>query len=52
MSVSNDWLDTQTKAQLEKNPPEKLAPPVVARYSLVLLERGSDSQRVDRTLRA
>ena len=52
MSNSNDWLDTQTKAQLERSPPDKLAPPVVAGYSLVLLERGCDIQRVDRTLRA
>jgi hypothetical protein len=50
MSDPNDWLDTQTKAQLAACPPEKLAPPTVAGYSLVLLERGPDRRRVDGTL--
>ena len=50
MSEPNDWLDTQTKAQLGACPPEKLAPPTVAGYSLVLLERGPDRRRVDETL--
>jgi len=51
MSDSNDWLKTQTKAQLQKLPPDKLAPAVVAGYSLVLLERGPDRERVLATLR-
>ena len=50
MSEPNDWLDTQTKAQLAACPPEKLAPPTVAGYSLVLLEPGPDRRRVDETL--
>jgi hypothetical protein len=52
MSDSSDWLDTQTKAQLAESPPDKLAPPVVAGFSLVLLERGPDRRRVDQTLQA
>jgi hypothetical protein len=52
MSKSTDWLDTQTKAQLQKSPPDKLAPPVVGGYSLVLLERGTDRERVFRTIQA
>jgi hypothetical protein len=51
MSEPIDWLDTQTKEQLEPCPPQKLAPPVVAGYSLILLEQGPDPQRMDRTLR-
>jgi hypothetical protein len=48
---STDWLDTQTKAQLAAEPPEKLAPPTVGGFSLVLLERGADIERVDEALR-
>ena len=32
-----DWLDTETKALLQRSPPEKLAPPDTATFSLVLL---------------
>ncbi len=32
-----DWLDTETKALLQRSPPEKLAPPDTASFSLVLL---------------
>jgi hypothetical protein len=52
MSKQVDWLDTETQAQLAALPPEKLAPPAVAGFSLVLLERGKNAERVDRTLRA
>ncbi len=31
------WLDTETKALLQKSPPKKLAPPDTAMFSLVLL---------------
>ena len=31
------WLDTETKALLQKSPPKKLAPPDTAAFSLVLL---------------
>ncbi|HTQ39204.1 MAG TPA: hypothetical protein VMJ32_09245 [Pirellulales bacterium] len=47
-----NWLDTQTKAQLQKSPPDKLAPPAVDGYSLVLLERGTDRERVYKTIEA
>ncbi len=52
MANSTDWLDTQTKAQLQKNPPDKFAPPVVDGYSLILLERGTDSERIYRTIQS
>ncbi len=52
MTESNDWLDLQTQEQLAACPPEKLAPPTVAGYSLVLLERGYDRARIDRTLQS
>ena len=32
-----DWLDTETKALLQRLPPEKLAPPDTATFTLVLL---------------
>jgi hypothetical protein len=32
-----DWLDTETKALLQRSPPEKLAPPDTATFALVLL---------------
>ncbi|MGO8690201.1 MAG: hypothetical protein ACLQLG_11245 [Thermoguttaceae bacterium] len=38
-----DWLDTETKALLQKLPPEKLAPPDTTAFTLVLLAvRGQD----------
>lgn len=52
MPDSSDWLAPQTKAQLCKDPPDKLAPPDVDGYSLVLLERGTDHPRVDHALHA
>jgi len=52
MFESEDWLDAETKAQLASNPPNKLAPPAVGGYTLVLLERGYNRQRVNRTLAA
>ena len=33
----NSWLDTETKAILQKTPPHKLAPPKIKGYTLVLL---------------
>jgi len=52
MSDSTDWLDAQTKAHLQKVPPDRLAPATVIGYSLVLLERGSDHERVRAVLGA
>ena len=38
-----DWLDTETKALLQRSPPEKLVPPDTATFALVLLAvRGHD----------
>jgi hypothetical protein len=51
MSDSCDWLDTQTKAELQGSPPRKTAPPTEAGFSVVLLSRGDSAQRVDRVLR-
>ena len=33
----NHWLDTETKAILQKSPPDKLAPPTTKGFSLILL---------------
>ena len=52
MSDSAEWLDAQTKAYLQKDPPDKLAPPDVDGFTLVLLERGADYERVDLAIRA
>jgi hypothetical protein len=35
-----DWLDTKTKALLQRSPPEKLAPPGTATFALILLAVG------------
>ena len=40
------WLDTQTKAILQGCPPEKLAPPDIAEFSLVLIETGEHPDRL------
>jgi hypothetical protein len=38
-----DWLDTETRALLQRSPPEKLAPPDTTAFALVLLaDRGHD----------
>lgn len=47
MSDSCDWLDTQTKAELQGNPPPKFAPSAEAAFSIILLTRGRDNHRVD-----
>ena len=48
--MQNDWLDTETQAMLQRQPPQKLAPPTTACFALVLLERGADSKLVVRAL--
>ena len=45
-----DWLDTETKAILEKVPSEKLAPTAVAGFSLVLLYCESESEKLPRAV--
>ena len=47
---ADDWLDTETQAQLAASPPEKLAPPTVSGYSLILLDIGPNRQRVAQAL--
>jgi hypothetical protein len=44
------WLDTETKAMLQQCPPEKLAPPTTGLFTLVLLRRGNDANRLVRAL--
>ncbi|HSH95093.1 MAG TPA: hypothetical protein VK968_13160 [Roseimicrobium sp.] len=40
-----NWLDTETKAILHKEPDEKLAPPKAGEFALVVLEWGKDLRR-------
>lgn len=44
---SNRWLDTETKACLQRSPPLKLSPPTTERFSIVVLywEPFSDQRR-------
>jgi hypothetical protein len=44
------WLDTQTKEILKGSPPEKEAPALAAGFSLILLEKCSDSKTLQRAL--
>lgn len=52
MADSTDRLNTQTEACLQKDPPDKLAPALVDGFSLVLLERGPDRDRVVKAIQA
>lgn len=45
------WLDPQTLAMLQEEPPEKIAPAAMPDYTLVMLEAGRDRQRMVRALR-
>jgi hypothetical protein len=45
------WLDPQTLAMLQEEPPDKIAPAATPDYSLVMLEAGADRQRMVRALR-
>jgi hypothetical protein len=40
-----EWLDTETKALLQANPPDKMAPPDTGTFTLVLLAPGRDVER-------
>lgn len=44
------WLDTETKAILQKEPPGKLAPAEAAPFGLVLLTKGNDRDRTARAI--
>jgi hypothetical protein len=43
---STSWLDPETKAALQKLPPEKLAPTTTDTFAVVVLSRGSPKDRV------
>jgi hypothetical protein len=45
------WLDTETKAMLQQLPPEKYAPPVTGLFTLVLLKKSGNLDRLLRALR-
>ena len=45
-----NWLDTETKAILQKEHEPKLAPPKTAEFGLVLIRKGSDEQRLIRAI--
>lgn len=45
------WLDTETKAMLQQAPPEKEAPPDTGMFTLVLLKKGDNMDRIVRALR-
>jgi len=44
------WLDPQTLAMLQEEPPEKIAPAAMPDYTLVMLEAGADRRRMVRAL--
>lgn len=46
-----NWLDTETKAILEKQHEPRPAPAKAAEFGLVLLSKGSDAQRLVRAVR-
>jgi hypothetical protein len=46
----SEWLDTEAKAILQRTPPEKLAPADTAGYTLVLLSKTSDQERLRQAL--
>jgi hypothetical protein len=45
-----NWLDTETKAILQKEHEPRLAPPAVAEFGLVLLRKGEDEKRLVRAI--
>jgi hypothetical protein len=45
-----NWLDTETKAILQKEDDSKLAPPMAAEFGLVLLRKGGDEPRLIRSI--
>jgi hypothetical protein len=46
-----NWLDTETKAILQRAHEPKLAPPKAAEFALVLIREGTDHQRLIRAIR-
>lgn len=43
---SRSWLDTETKAELYKHPPERLAPPITDSFAVVVLAQGTPTSFV------
>ena len=46
-----NWLDTETKAILQREPEPPLAPPKSGEFALVLIRSGTDHQRLVRAIR-
>ena len=46
-----NWLDTETKAILQREQEPKWAPPEAAEFALVLIRKGTDDQRLVRAIR-
>lgn len=46
-----NWLDTETKAILQKSDDPKLAPPKAGEFALVLLQKGTSDERLIHALR-
>jgi hypothetical protein len=46
-----NWLDTETKAILQRDQEPKSAPPKAAEFALVLIRKGTDDQRLVRAIR-
>ena len=46
----SEWLDTETQAILQGKDPPKIAPPLEAGFSLILLERGQNIELLHRAL--
>jgi hypothetical protein len=46
-----NWLDTETKAILQKDHEVRLAPPKAAEFALVLIRKGTDHERLVRAIR-
>jgi len=46
-----NWLDTETKAILQKENQQKWAPPRAAEFALVMIRKGTDDDRLVRAIR-
>src|ERR1043166_900640 len=50
MTPSMNWLDTETKAILQKIDEPKMAPPKAAEVALIMIRRGTDRERLVRAI--
>jgi hypothetical protein len=46
-----NWLDTETKAILQREQEPRLAPPKAAEFALILIRKGTDDRRLVRAIR-